>query len=100
MEIRNEKGQFVEGHPGGPGRPKGSISIKDLVRKHLEDNPEDLREFVRHFIKKNRELAWQMIEGRPHQSSDMELGITPKPLLDAVFNNNSDKKDSEAPKED
>lgn len=25
MATRNEKGQFVKGHPGGPGRPKREI---------------------------------------------------------------------------
>ena len=67
-EIRNPDGTFKPGISGNPaGRPKGSLSIRDLVRQHLEDNPEDLAEFVKHFIKKNRELAWQMMEGKPQQ---------------------------------
>ena len=69
-------GKFIKGNPGG-GRPKGSLSIKDLVRKHLEDNPEDLKEFVSHFITKNRELAWQMMEGKPPQDTTITGGELP-----------------------
>lgn len=82
------KGRFMKGTKGGPGRTPGSISIKDLVRKHLEDNPEDLEEFVLHFIKTNRELAWQMIEGRPSQ--DVTSGgekINPMPILGNITQN-------------
>ncbi len=69
---RNPDGTFKKGVSGNPeGRPKGSLSIKDLVRQHLEDNPEDLKEFVAHFVKENRQLAWQMLEGRPFQASDI-----------------------------
>lgn len=57
---------FKPGESGNPaGRPKGSISIKDEVRKHLEANPEAVKEIVEHFVEKNRELMWQMLEGRP-----------------------------------
>lgn len=64
---RDEKGRFLPGHEGGPGRPKGSISIKDKIRQYLEEHPEDVEEIVHHFIKDNRELMWQMLEGRPQQ---------------------------------
>ena len=76
-DKRDELGRFIEGNLGGPGRPIGSISIKDEVRKHLEANPEDVKEIVSHFIKNNRELMWQMLEGRPSQQLD---GNPDKPL--------------------
>ena len=74
---RGEDGKFLPGHIGTGGRPKGAFSIKDLVRKHLEDSPEDLKEFVEHFIKKNRELAWQMMEGKPPQDTNISAGELP-----------------------
>lgn len=30
---RSEKGKFLPGNPGGPGRPSGSTSIKDILRR-------------------------------------------------------------------
>ena len=74
--VRDKKGQFIEGHPfladkDKVGRPKGSISIKTEIIKRLEENPEELKEVVEYFIKNNRELMWQMIEGRPPQNLDI-----------------------------
>lgn len=87
--LRGEKGYFLEGTAAGPGRPAGSKSIKDAVRKWLEDNPDDFEVFIEHFIKKNRELAWQMLEGKPSQPVDMtskgekiELGGASKELIE------------------
>lgn len=30
MATRNEKGQFVKGHPGGPGRPRREVEAQYL----------------------------------------------------------------------
>ena len=35
-ETRDEKGRFLEGSPGGPGRPKGSKSLSDALRRRLK----------------------------------------------------------------
>lgn len=70
--LKNLK-PFKPGQSGNPaGRPKGSISIKDKIRQHLENNPDEVEEIVRHFVKNNRELMWQMLEGRPSQ----DVGVT------------------------
>lgn len=64
-------GKFIPGNPGG-GRPKGSFSIKEAVRRKLQENPGLFEEFVSYFAKDNRELTWQMLEGKPSQ--DLNVG--------------------------
>ena len=64
---RNPDGTLKVGHPNlGAGRKKGK-TIKERVREWLEEHPGDMEAFVKHFIEDNKELAWQMLEGRPHQ---------------------------------
>ena len=99
-DKRNPDGTFAVGNSGGPGRPKGSLSIKDLVRQHLEDNPGDLKEYVEHFIKKNRELSWQMLEGRPQQDITSDGKALPTPILNVVPSDDSNEKDTGDAKED
>ena len=66
--------RFQKGVSGNPkGRPKGSVSIKDKIRQHLEKNPKEVEEIVRHFVKNNRELMWQMLEGKPKQQMEVDV---------------------------
>ena len=87
--------------PGDPninrnGRPKGSISIKDKVRQYLELHPNEVDEIVKHFVNNNRELMWQMLEGRPQQDVTSDGKALPTPILGHVPTNDSDGKDTEA----
>lgn len=68
---RNPDGTFPKGISGNPaGRPKGK-TIKERVLEYLEEHPKEMKDFVKHFVKDNRELAWQMLEGRPAQATDI-----------------------------
>ena len=83
---------FLPGVSGNPkGRPKGK-TIKEMVREWLEENPDDMKAFVEHFVKKNKELAWQMMEGRPQQdvavSGDLIINIE-KDVNDKYANGNT-----------
>ena len=78
---RNKKGHLLPGQPSlNPvGRPRG-LTIKEKVRNWLIDHPDDEKAFVEHFVKKNKELAWQMLEGRPQQDVTSG-GETIQPIL-------------------
>lgn len=75
---RDKLGRLLPGNTANPeGRPKGK-TIKERVRDWLEEHPEDMEDYVQHFIKKNRELSWQMLEGKPQQ--DVTTGGQPLPF--------------------
>ncbi len=83
---RNEKGQFVEGQSGNPeGKPKGVVSIKTEIMKRLKKNPGELKEIIEYFIKENRELMWQMLEGRPRQQVGIDAKIEEKQIRELVL---------------
>lgn len=69
---RDEHGRLLPGHGLlSPGRPVGSISIKDKIREYLQEHPEAVTQVVGHFVHKNRELMWQMLEGSPNAKTDI-----------------------------
>lgn len=91
---RDEKGRLLPGNTANPhGRPKGK-TIKERVLDWLEDHPDDMEAFVEHFVKKNRDLAWQMLEGRPSQQTDVTSGGKPIPILGNVPINEGNEEDS------
>jgi hypothetical protein len=94
---------FVKGDPNinRKGRPKGK-TIKERVVEWLETHPDDMAAFVEHFVKNNKELSWQMLEGRPPQRNETDItsGGKPIPLFNYVRDNNSDNEDTEPQPED
>lgn len=47
-DDRKPNGRFAKGNKGGPGRPRGSKQIPDMLRRLLqEDTPDSLRAKVR-----------------------------------------------------
>ena len=84
---RDEHGLYLPGNPPGPGRPKGK-TIKERVRDWLEEHPDDMASFVKHFVEDNRDLAWQMLEGRPMLKAEVTNLEPPKPILDDIQTDN------------
>ena len=81
------------------GRPKGTISIKTEIKKRLQANPERFDELLEYYMENEtpvmRKLLWEMIDGKPKESIDMEVTL-PKPMMDitnkdnGICDNNSD----------
>jgi len=61
-EHRDEKGKFIEGNPGGPGRPK--FSPLSILREELQKIADDEKEtFARRFIRKYIQRAMIEVDG-------------------------------------
>jgi len=52
-ETRDEQGRFLPGNPGGPGRPKGKLSLMAIIERKLEEIPVgETRAFAEQLIEK------------------------------------------------
>jgi hypothetical protein len=73
-DNRNSDGTFAEGNPGGPGRPKGSVSIVAKIKAKFEEDPEYFEEWINKLLEdpSNRKAVMEQIDGKPKQS--VELG--------------------------
>ena len=89
----SKTGQFVEGNPGGPGRPEGSISVVATLKKELEKVPQGEKKtylglLVKRILKKGiidgdvgmiKDII-NRVDGMPQQAIDLttlgkELGM-------------------------
>lgn len=83
MAERDENGRFTENYEGGPGRPKGSISITSAVKRKLEEIPEGqkksyLEAFVTSMFYKAinekdvqaQKMIWDQVDGKAKESID------------------------------
>lgn len=77
---RNPDGTWKVGHHSTGSRPKGK-TIKERLREYLQQNPEKMDEFIKHFAEENRELGWQMLEGSPRRDDKMEHTM-PQNIID------------------
>lgn len=85
---------YKKGQSGNPsGKPKGTISLKTWVKNKIQTMSEEEREeFLEGMDKKE---IWKMAEGLPQQDiTSAGEAIIPKPLLNYVWNNHSDKQDT------
>jgi hypothetical protein len=94
--LRDEHGRLLPNQPSlNPlGRPKGSFSIKTRIVQRLQENPQELKDVIDYLITKERALLFQMIDGRPHQSGDVEVKL-PQNLIDLIRHGTPDKETDE-----
>lgn len=104
--IKDEKGRFVQGNPGGPGRPPGSLSLVGLLKKKLEEIPDgEQKTWAELFIEKtlndsykgdptSKKLVWNYVEGLPHERIDVTSGGKPIPLFGNVPTDESNQEDT------
>ena len=94
-EIRNEDGTSKKGVTGNPnGRPKGSYSIVEMIKKKLQEMPEGKDKtygeyFVEQIMKKAviegdvtmmKDLT-DRIDGKPRQQIDSDITSGGKPIV-------------------
>lgn len=94
-DKRNPDGTFAVGSKGGPGRPKGSVSVMAKIKQYLEEHPDRLDDLVHYYLTEetHRALLLQMIDGRPPQDVTTGGERLPVPIL-YVPNDISDQKDN------
>lgn len=69
--ARDERGRIIAGsaslNPSGvrPDGTSGKLSIRETIRAYLEDNPEEMKKVINHFVEKNPEFMWNMMEVAP-----------------------------------
>lgn len=65
---------FMPGQSGNPaGRPKGSFSPMTILRKHYEEHPEDLLEFINRYRTNpiNDKHQMEMFDGSPQKKVEI-----------------------------
>ncbi len=69
--ARDERGRIIAGsaslNPSGlrPDGTSGKLSIRETIRAYLADNPSEMQKVINHFIEKNPEYMWNMMEVAP-----------------------------------
>lgn len=93
------KFRFKPGQSGNPGgRPRDTL--KDFARRYLKSM--NVEERIAFLNSVDREFAWRMAEGNPHQTEDITSGgkPLPSPIYGGLSKHQRNKKDIPAKAED
>ena len=91
-----KKYKWPKGVSGNPkGKEPGTLSPKATIRAMFVKNPKRFQEFLEEYIEdpNNRRHLVEMLDGRPHQSGDMEVTL-PKSLIELISHAITDKRTS------
>ena len=91
--LQGEGGLFLPGTAPGPGRPKGSISLKTILQQELDKLPPgETMSYALAMVKRQlkqaiidgdaatQRLIWSYIEGMPMQKTELS-GANGQPLV-------------------
>lgn len=86
-QTNNRPWLYKKGQSGNPGgRPKGSISMKEWVKRKLLSMTDEEREVFMEGLSKD--IIWKMAEGNPDTSTDLTSGGKPIPIYGGLSVNN------------
>lgn len=68
--IRDERGLFLPGNPGSPGRPKGK-TLKEWARDQLMSMTDEER--MKFLKTMPRDIIWKMAEGNPSNETKADI---------------------------
>ena len=84
-QIRDSRGRFTDGNPGGPGRPTG-VSISKLIREKMNEVPLGQRKLYGELlVEKILDMAlvegdvqmikeiWHYIDGKPKETMTIDV---------------------------
>lgn len=81
---KNKGHRFKVGNPGGPGRPKGTITMKEFARKLFLELPDEEKiAYIKGIEEKRPGFAWTMSEGNPTEDRNIKITV-PTPILGGV----------------
>jgi len=85
---RDEKGRFIQGNPGG-GRPKGSVSVVEAIKRKLKEIPKDSKKSYLEYLTdalfskaiKDKDInaikdIINRVDGMPKQTIDQNINET------------------------
>ena len=106
QETRDKSGRYKPGVSGNPkGKPKGAKNKFSFIKywqERWEKDPEEFERLATEFMKDDnlRALIIQMVDGRPHQTSDLTSDGKPLPILNVISANNGNEQNSKPDQED
>ena len=98
MENRDDKGRFVPGHTGGPGRPKKGEALTDVLREKIDKEAiaDKLIEMVGAGDLAAIKYVYDRLDGRPVETVNKNVMQLPPVIEVETFEDTPDSEDTTA----